>query len=112
LRPKNVTVRIYLLDAFDLKTRDIGSDSDPYVVAEMGENKFDDSENYVDDATTLRIDKVVNFPGTFPGCPLVRIAMMDKDTIFGDDLIGETFIDMEDRYFNNNWSGFKFLPIE
>jgi len=37
---------------------------------------------------------------------------MDYDDIFGDDLIGETVIDLEDRYFSTEWQCIKNKPIE
>ena len=36
----------------------------------------------------------------------------DYDTLFGDDLIGETIIDLEDRYFNSDFRSFLNKPIE
>jgi hypothetical protein len=29
--------------------------------------------------------------------------MWDYDLLFGDDMIGETVIDLEDRYFSADW---------
>jgi hypothetical protein len=43
------------------------------------------------------------FDGTFPGSAPLVIKMMDYDDIFGDELIGETSIDLEDRYFSSEW---------
>lgn len=39
----------------------------------------------------------------FPGAPSLKIKIMDYDELFGDDLIGETIIDMDDRYFSIQW---------
>ena len=32
--------------------------------------------------------------------------------LFGDDLIGETVIDLEDRYFSSDWNAMPTKPIE
>jgi hypothetical protein len=32
--------------------------------------------------------------------------------LFGDDLIGETLIDLEDRYFSSDWNAMPMKPIE
>jgi len=34
---------------------------------------------------------------------LLTIKVFDYDELFGDDLIGETKIDLEDRYFSSEW---------
>lgn len=46
---------------------------------------------------------MVEFEATFPGCPLLNLAVYDYDDLFGDDLIGETKIDLEDRFFSPEW---------
>lgn len=37
---------------------------------------------------------------------------MDYDEIFGDDSVGVTSIDIEDRYFSPEWQSIKNKPIE
>ena len=36
----------------------------------------------------------------------------DYDAIFGDDLNGETMVDLEDRYFSTDWNSIITKPIE
>jgi hypothetical protein len=43
------------------------------------------------------------FEGKFPGSTPLKIEVWDYDMIFGDDLIGITTVDLEDRYFNMEW---------
>jgi len=43
--------------------------------------------------------------------PLV-IEAWDYDDLFGDDLIGSTTIDLDDRFFNPNWRRLEDKPIE
>lgn len=52
------------------------------------------------------------FEGTFPGCAPLQIKLMDYDDLFGDDSIGTTSIDLEDRYFSPEWQSIKQKPIE
>ena len=37
---------------------------------------------------------------------------MDYDDLFGDDLIGTTIVDLEDRYFMPEWRAINDKPIE
>jgi len=40
------------------------------------------------------------------------IHAMDYDDLFGDDLIGTTIVDLEDRYFLPEWRAICEMPIE
>ena len=37
---------------------------------------------------------------------------MDYDDLFGDDMIGVTNIDLEDRFFSPEWQSIEDKPIE
>jgi len=37
---------------------------------------------------------------------------MDYDDFFGDDLIGYTYIDLDDRFYSQNWGAMEDKPIE
>ncbi len=42
----------------------------------------------------------------------MNVQIYDYDELFGDDLIGETKIDLEDRFFSPEWQSIKDKPIE
>ena len=56
--------------------------------------------------------KTFEFDGSFPGCAPLVIKLMDYDDMFGDELIGSTSIDLEDRYFSPEWQSIRQKPIE
>ena len=45
----------------------------------------------------------LEFGATFPGSKPVIMEAYDYDDIFGDDLIGKTSIDLDDRFFTPQW---------
>jgi len=52
------------------------------------------------------------FEGVFPGTTPLIIKVMDYDDIFGDDYIGETIVDLEDRFFSMDWQAIEDKPVE
>jgi hypothetical protein len=42
----------------------------------------------------------------------MKIQIWDYDAIFGDELIGTTLIDLEDRFFSIEWNSLEEKPIE
>jgi hypothetical protein len=55
------------------------------------------------DEANPKFHKYYDFEGVFPGSSPVQIDVWDYDDIFGDDLIGTTWVDVEDRYFSLEW---------
>ena len=55
------------------------------------------------DEANPKFHKYYDFEGVFPGSSPVQIDVLDYDDIFGDDLIGTTWVDVEDRYFSLEW---------
>jgi Ca2+-dependent lipid-binding protein len=105
-------VRLYVISAYNLSSRDNGSDSDPYLLLNLGNKVYNERENYQLDNPNPEFYKHYDFESTFPGCPPLVIKLMDYDDIFNDDLIGITTIDLEDRFFSPEWQSIKHKPIE
>lgn len=96
-------VRVYVISAFNLSSRDNGSASDPYLILKCNTKTYDERDNYQLDEPNPRFNKFYDFEGTFPGCSPLQIDVWDYDAVFGDDLIGTTIVDLEDRYFSLDW---------
>jgi len=54
----------------------------------------------------------LEFGAHFPGSKPIVIQAFDYDDIFGDDLIGKTIVDLDDRFFTPNWQALEEKPIE
>ena len=105
-------VKVYLISGFDFSSRDNGSPSDPYMKLKLGNKSYNERDEYQLDQPNPVFYKSYDFEATFPGCPMLSIQAWDYDDIFGDDMIGETLVDLEDRYFSPEWMSIRNKPIE
>ena len=108
-----VIIRVYILEIHDLPAKDLLSDSDPYIKIYFGEDKkYDEQDNHHNNEKNVKWNKYYDILSTFPGESTLKIEVWDYNPIFKDTLIGSTSLDLEDRYFNNDWQNLKFKPIE
>jgi hypothetical protein len=108
-----VIARIYILDAFGLAQKDTNSQSDPYVRIKLGSKVwYDEQEHYQEDQPDPKIFKMFEVEATLPGISLLKVQFWDKDDILSNDKIGQTVIDLEDRFFSTKWRNVKEKPIE
>jgi len=112
LKSTKMIVRVYMVEGQDLADRDIGSFSDPYLILKLGSKEYNDVKNYQLDEKNPKFGKHWDFESVFPGCPMLMIDCMDYDDLFGDDLIGSTQVDLEDRFFLPEWQALKNVPVE
>ena len=101
-----------MIKAEKLSTRDNDSPSDPYLIIKCNNKTYNERDNYQLDEPNPKFNKHYDFEAIFPGCTPIVIDIYDWDQIFGDDLIGTTLIDLEDRYFSMQWQALREKPIE
>lgn len=105
-------VRLYALDGFNFAKRDLFSLSDPYLIVKCGKKTYNDRDNYKLDTNTPEFYKHFDFFIDLPGAPMLEIEAYDHDGFFGDELIGSTKIDLDDRYYSLTWQSMDDSPIE
>jgi len=115
LKPQNYKVRFYILKAFALEAMDEGwggkpGKSDPYLAIQLGKETFDGRNDYIEDEVEADFYRSVEVNAELPGAGSMIVRIMDYDT-FGDELIGQTIIDLEDRWFDERWQqlGMEYL---
>lgn len=104
--------RIYVLEGFNFAQRDLFSPSDPFLILKCGNDVYNERENYQLDCSDPKFFKVYEFNVGFPGSPVMSIEAYDYDAFFGDDLIGISKLDLDDRFFNKEWCAIENKPIE
>eukprot|EP00358_Blepharisma_japonicum_P000350 CAMPEP_0202954358 /NCGR_PEP_ID=MMETSP1395-20130829/50744_1 /ASSEMBLY_ACC=CAM_ASM_000871 /TAXON_ID=5961 /ORGANISM="Blepharisma japonicum, Strain Stock R1072" /LENGTH=564 /DNA_ID=CAMNT_0049669833 /DNA_START=548 /DNA_END=2243 /DNA_ORIENTATION=- len=107
-----VTVRVYIIDAFDLEQKDRFSASDPYLRVSLGKEEYNLKDEYQSDISNPKFYKFFSFETTLPGASLLKIQVWDHNDVFSDEKIGETHIDLEDRFFSSKWKRLPEKPIE
>lgn len=112
MQRKQCLVRLYVIEGFDLASRDVGSFSDPYLQIVYGNKTISERDSYQLDCADPKFYKMYEFEANFPGASPITIQAWDYDDLFGDDLIGETSIDLDDRFFSPDWQSMKEKPVE
>uniref|UniRef100_A0A663E989 Otoferlin n=1 Tax=Aquila chrysaetos chrysaetos TaxID=223781 RepID=A0A663E989_AQUCH len=100
--PINVLVRVYIVRATDLHPADINGKADPYIAIKLGKTDIKDKENYISKQLNPVFGKSFDIEATFPMESMLTVAVYDWDLVGTDDLIGETKIDLENRYYSKH----------
>uniref|UniRef100_A0A673XMC9 Otoferlin n=1 Tax=Salmo trutta TaxID=8032 RepID=A0A673XMC9_SALTR len=100
--PINVLVRIFVVRATDLHPADVNGKADPYVVIKLGKSELKDKENYISKQLNPVFGKAFDMEATFPMESMLTVSVYDWDLVGTDDLIGETKIDLENRFYSKH----------
>lgn len=112
LKEEKCIVRFYAVEGYNMASRDNGSASDTYLALECNGVKFNERDNYQLDEPNPKFFKKYDFEAYFPGSSPLTIEVWDYDAIFGDELVGSSVLDLEDRYFTLDWVALKAKPVE
>jgi len=111
LQPVQLYCRLYILRGYGLTPKDDDGLSDPYLIIKLGSTKISTRDRYIKNSLEPEFFESFEIPCTLPGDSSVEITCMDWDGI-GDDLIGKTEIDIEDRWFSKDWKKLALKPLE
>ncbi|XP_066141603.1 otoferlin-like isoform X2 [Euwallacea fornicatus] len=100
--PIRVLVRIYVVKAIDLHPMDLNGKADPYVVLQLGSKRISDKDNYISKQLNPVFGRCFEMNATFPQDSVLCIQINDWDLVGTDDIIGETKIDLENRFFSKH----------
>jgi Ca2+-dependent lipid-binding protein len=77
--------------------------SDPYLVIKLGTTTISDKSSLRPKTCNPGFYTSYDISCSLPGASTLAIECWDDDGFDFPDLIGETKIDLEDRYFNKDW---------
>lgn len=103
IRPRAVTVRLYVIKATGLAALDGGNSSDPYLCARLGDTVFKCRDEVVKGTLKPYFGRCFQFETFMPGPTQLQLTLYDWDLVGKDELIGTTTIDIEDRFFSPEW---------
>jgi hypothetical protein len=115
---EKAVVRVYVIKAQHLLPTDIfGSSSskqaaDPYIRIKLGETEFKDVSNVQKRSLNPDFFSCYEFQTTIAGPTKLQLGVWDKNFFTNDTLMGETIIDLEDRWFHPKWSALAMKPAE
>ncbi|XP_054446067.1 fer-1-like protein 6 [Pteronotus mesoamericanus] len=100
--PVKVLIRVYIVAAFNLSPADPDGKSDPYIVVKLGKTEIKDRDKYIPKQLNPVFGRSFEIQATFPKESLLSVLIYDHDMIGTDDLIGETRIDLENRFYSKH----------
>ncbi|XP_061731426.1 fer-1-like protein 4 isoform X1 [Nerophis ophidion] len=100
--PFKVLVRIYIIKGTNLAPADPNGKSDPYLVVEIGKQTQDTKDRYIPKQLNPVFGEVFELTVSFPLETDVLIRVMDHDIVGSDDIIGETRVDLENRFYSRH----------
>ncbi|XP_056454253.1 fer-1-like protein 4 [Gadus chalcogrammus] len=100
--PLKVLVRVYVLKATGLAPADLNGKADPYLMLKAGQQKLSTRENYIPKHLNPVFGEVFDLTVSFPLETELLIAVMDHNLVGSDDVIGETKLDLENRFYSRH----------
>lgn len=102
-----VQVRLYVIRAQNLQPKDFNGFADPFCKVTLGSTVISDRASKQEATLNPEIFRRFDFQTVLPGPSSLLLQIFDANSYTSDKLIGETTIDLEDRWFHPKWTSIK-----
>ncbi|XP_066910478.1 otoferlin-like [Clytia hemisphaerica] len=99
--PLDVLCRVYIVRALNLTATDAGGSADPYIQLRIGKTVIKDVEGKIENNLNPTFGRKFDIQIKIPQDNMLTVSIYDMDTL-SSTLIGETKIDVEDRFFSKH----------
>ncbi|GAA6227910.1 myoferlin-like [Lates japonicus] len=105
--PQECLVRIYVVRGIDLQPKDNNGRCDPYIKISLGRNTIEDRDHYLPNTISPVFGRMFEMTCFLPQDKDLKISVYDYDLLSCDEKVGETVIDLENRFLSryNSYCG-------